>query len=77
MATENVTLPITGMSCANCALSVERSLKKIPGVGDTRVNFATEQASILFDPAQVQIDDLVKVIQGAGITSPAPKLSFR
>ncbi len=66
MATENVTLPITGMSCANCALSVERSLKNVQGVGDTRVNFAAEQASVRFDPAQVQINDLVKVIQDAG-----------
>ncbi|MGD8776730.1 MAG: heavy metal translocating P-type ATPase, partial [Syntrophobacterales bacterium] len=66
MASENVTLPITGMTCANCALNIERSLKKVQGVEQTNVNFAAEQASVSFDPAKVQIDDLVKMIQDAG-----------
>ncbi len=66
MVNENVTLPITGMSCSNCALNIERSLKKVQGVEDTNVNFAAEQASVFFDPAKVQINDLVKLIQKAG-----------
>jgi Cu+-exporting ATPase len=66
MVNENVTLPITGMSCANCALNIERSLKKVQGVEDTNVNFAAEQASVFFDPAKVKINDLVKLIQNAG-----------
>ncbi len=66
MASENVTLPITGMSCASCALNIERNLKKLQGVEDTNVNFAAEQASVFFDPEKIQIGDLVDQIQDAG-----------
>ena len=49
-----LTLPITGMTCANCASTVERSLKKAEGVSDAVVNFATEQATVSFDPTSAQ-----------------------
>ena len=66
MANKNVTLPITGMSCANCALNIERNLKKLQGVEDTSVNFASEQATVSFDPEQIEIDDLIKKIEDTG-----------
>ena len=66
MPSETVTLPITGMSCANCALNLERSLKRLEGIKETGVNFAAEQASFLFDPEKIRINDLVKQIQDAG-----------
>jgi copper ion binding protein len=66
MASKNVTLPITGMSCANCALNIERNLKKLQGVEDTSVNFASEQASVSFDPEQIEVDDLIKKIEDIG-----------
>jgi len=66
MASESVTLPITGMTCADCALNIERNLKKLQGVEDTSVNFASEQASVSFDPEQIQVDDLIKKIKDAG-----------
>ncbi len=59
-------LPITGMTCANCAFTVERSLKKADGVSDAAVNFATEQAAITFDPSASRPADLVKQVQEAG-----------
>jgi Cu+-exporting ATPase len=61
-----LTLPITGMTCANCAFTVERSLKKTAGVSDTAVNFATEQARVVFDPALLRPADLVQRVQEAG-----------
>ena len=66
MSSENITLPITGMSCANCALSIERTLKKVQGVGGTNVNFAAEQASVSFDSEKVKVSHLVKMIEDAG-----------
>ena len=66
MTEKSVTFPVTGMSCANCAMSIERVVKKVPGVKEARVNFATEQASVLFDPEKVQIQNLLEKIRDAG-----------
>jgi Cu+-exporting ATPase len=66
MASKNVTLPITGMSCANCALNIERNLKKLQGVEDASVNFASEQATVSFDPEQIEVDELIRKIEDIG-----------
>jgi Cu+-exporting ATPase len=61
-----LTLPITGMTCANCAANVERSLKKAGGVSDAAVNFATEQATVAFDPALLEPADVIQRVEDAG-----------
>jgi Cu+-exporting ATPase len=66
MTDKNITLPVTGMTCANCALNIQRSLKKVTGVKEANVNFATEQASVSFDLEKVQIKDLTDTIHDAG-----------
>ena len=66
MPSENVILPITGMSCVNCAHNIERNLKKLQGVEETSVNFAAEQASVHFDPEKTRISELVNNIKDAG-----------
>ncbi|NNG06836.1 MAG: heavy metal translocating P-type ATPase, partial [Desulfobacteraceae bacterium] len=66
MSEENVTLPVTGMTCANCALNIERNVKKLPGVKEANVNFASEQAAISFESEQIQTEDIIKKIQDAG-----------
>ncbi|NIQ91929.1 MAG: copper ion binding protein, partial [Deltaproteobacteria bacterium] len=76
MATENVTLPITGMSCANCALNIERNLKKLQGVEETSVNFAAEQAVVHFDPEKTQITELVNNIKDAGFGIASAKVEL-
>jgi Cu+-exporting ATPase len=59
-------LPVTGMTCANCAATVERALKKTEGVADASVNFASERASVRFDPTRVREDQLLERVKGAG-----------
>jgi len=66
MGEQRVTLPITGMHCANCVFTVERALKKTEGVSDAAVNFATEQATVSFDPLLVKPADLVQRVENAG-----------
>jgi Cu+-exporting ATPase len=66
MTDKNITLPVTGMTCANCALNIQRSLKKVTGVKEANVNFAMEQASVSFDLEKVQIKDLTDTIHDAG-----------
>ncbi|MDH5589616.1 MAG: heavy metal translocating P-type ATPase [Gemmatimonadota bacterium] len=63
---KELTLPITGMTCANCAATVERTLARTPGVAEATVNYATERATVRFDPAQVEEDALVAAIEGVG-----------
>ena len=66
MPEKNVTVPVTGMTCANCALNIERNVKKLSGVKEANVNFATEQASITFDPAEIKLEDVAAKIHDAG-----------
>jgi Cu+-exporting ATPase len=63
---KQVTLPVTGMTCANCVATVERSLKKVNGVQQAVVNLSSERATIEFDPAIAGLDDLISRIQKAG-----------
>ena len=50
MADQKIELPVIGMTCSNCAATVERTLKrKVPGVTDAVVNFGTETATVDFD----------------------------
>ena len=66
MASKDITVPVTGMSCASCALNIERNLKKLEGVSGANVNFATEKADVHFDPEKLNLVDIAKKIQDAG-----------
>ncbi|NMC52906.1 MAG: copper-translocating P-type ATPase [Chloroflexi bacterium] len=61
-----IALPITGMTCANCVATVERNLKKLNGVQEAVVNLSSERAAVSFDPALLQLDDIIGRIQRAG-----------
>jgi Cu+-exporting ATPase len=61
-----LTLPITGMDCANCAAAVERNIKKVPGVEGANVNFSTEKATIDTVEREGIINEVIARIQGAG-----------
>ena len=63
---KNITIPVSGMTCANCAMNIERSLKKLPGVTATGVNFASEQAGVTFDDKVVTVPDIIGAITKAG-----------
>jgi len=63
---ERIDLPITGMTCAACANRIERTLAKQPGVNSASVNFATERATVSFDPQATNVDSLVETVRSAG-----------
>src|SRR3954470_22385089 len=69
--TEQVELPITGMTCASCANRIERKLNKLDGVSAT-VNYATEKGTVAFDPRAVAPDRLVETVQAAGYAAALP-----
>ena len=64
--TSVIELPVTGMTCVNCANTIERTLKKTPGVTGAAVNFASERAQVEFDPAQVKPAEVIERIRHAG-----------
>lgn len=70
MAEKLITLPIIGMSCANCATNIERDLKKLKGLRRTSVNFAAEQVQVSFDPRQLRLRDIIDNIRDAGYAVP-------
>jgi len=76
MSEKTVTFPVTGMTCANCALNIERNMRKLPGVKEANVNFTTEQAAISFDSDEIQIEDVVEKIHDAGYGVPKTTVEF-
>lgn len=67
MPKETLTLPITGMSCANCAASIERTLnKKVEGVVLATVNFAAERLTVEYIPSIVSLDGIVAEVRKIG-----------
>jgi len=61
-----VTLPILGMTCANCVATVERSLSKTEGVEEASVNLSSERAAVRYNPDQTSVQDLVKQVRKVG-----------
>jgi Cu+-exporting ATPase len=59
-------LALSGMHCASCALLVERSLRKVPGVQQANVNFAAEKASVVYDSGIANTESLVAAVRKAG-----------
>ena len=68
---KHVELPITGMTCASCANRIERRLNKIEGVEAT-VNFATEKATVDYDPQLTDPDALLGAVEAVGYRAALP-----
>jgi copper chaperone CopZ len=57
---------IDGMHCHKCEQSIQQSLLALPGVHEVEVDFATGQASVLFDPSAVTVAQLMDSVNAAG-----------
>ena len=66
-----VEIPIGGMTCASCVARNEKALRRLAGVSSANVNFATERATVTYDPAQVDVGRLTATIEQAGYDVPA------
>jgi P-type Cu+ transporter len=69
--TRRLDLPIEGMTCASCAVRIEKKLNKLAGVSAS-VNFAMETASVEFDPARTAPGDLMSAVEAAGYRAALP-----
>lgn len=61
-----VSLPVTGMECAACAIRIEKKLGKLPWVRSAVVNYATGEAAVEYDPSQAGLDSLVQTVERTG-----------
>ncbi|MBI1881190.1 MAG: copper-translocating P-type ATPase [Chloroflexi bacterium] len=65
-----ITLPVVGMTCANCAATIERNTKKVAGVREAVVNFGTERVTVTYDPAVATPQAIIERIEWAGYKVP-------
>ena len=69
---DRMDLSIEGMTCGACAASVERGLSAVSGVASAHVNFATERATVIFDPTRADREVFVAAVVAAGYRVSAP-----
>ena len=65
-----VTLPVTGMSCTNCAQTIERNVRQLPGVTSARVDLTGEKLAVAFDPAQMDAPRIIARVRELGFGVP-------
>jgi P-type Cu+ transporter len=73
LATESLTLPVLGMTCASCQHHVEEALRGTAGVESAHVDLMAHRASVVFDPEVAAPQALVEAIRGAGYDAVLPR----
>ena len=63
---KTLTLPVEGMTCASCVARVEKALKKVDGVTNVNVNFATEKVTLSYNEVATNISALSGIVEDAG-----------
>jgi P-type Cu+ transporter len=66
MAVERVTIKIGAMHCASCSITIQEHLMQLPGIIEAIVNYAADEASILYDPQKLQVATIMREIQILG-----------
>ncbi|HEV8263622.1 MAG TPA: heavy metal translocating P-type ATPase [Gemmatimonadales bacterium] len=76
MSKARILLPIEGMSCASCAMTVQEALVGTPGVTSAAVNFATARAAVEYDDAQTNVGQLIRTVREAGYNCGKASVTF-
>ena len=76
MNSGKVDIALTGMSCASCAGNIEKALAGLPGVNSASVNFATERATVAYDPKLTGPKEFVHAVTDAGYGVQMDKLTL-
>ncbi len=63
---EKTSVDVGGMQCASCAVTIEKSLKRVEGVKEASVNFAAEQAAVIFNRAETSLEEIRETVEKAG-----------
>ncbi len=67
--TATVALAVEKMHCDTCPITVDKSLRQVPGVLDAQVTIEPPQAIVSYDPTQATVDDLIAATTNAGYPS--------
>ena len=59
-------LPILGMDCPACALTIEKKLRKLEGIKEANVNYMTQNVAVTYDPSKIGIPEIEKAIEELG-----------
>lgn len=59
-------LKVKGMTCASCAIAIEKAIAKIDGVESSNVNYATEELSVVYDKDKVNLEQIRQKIEKLG-----------
>ena len=60
------TFALEGMTCASCAMRIEKGLKRVPGVIDAQVNLATERGTVTYNPEQTGVEQMIQKVETVG-----------
>ena len=71
MATQTVKLNVRGMTCGNCARSIERKLTSTPGVSKATVDLVNQNATVDYDDGAVKPETLAAAVRQLGFEVPA------
>jgi len=63
---ERLTVGVGGMTCANCATTVGDALESVTGVESATANFAADEATVEYDPAETEPAAVVAAVREAG-----------
>ncbi len=63
---DKASIHITGMTCTTCAATIEKGISETPGVEQADVNFASEKASIKYDPTKVDLARIKDTVSQLG-----------
>ena len=72
----SVVTEVVGMTCANCAATIEKGLAKVAGVEQSQVSFATGKTSVDFDPKKTDISQIQSAIDKLGYKTATEKTTF-
>ncbi|MCC7450670.1 MAG: copper ion binding protein, partial [Anaerolineae bacterium] len=75
-AATELSLPISGMTCASCVSHVEKALKELPGVSGVVVNLATNKANVVYDPQQVGLTKFQQAVTDVGYAVTTAELTL-
>ena len=70
---KNLTLTISGMTCAVCAKNIEQTVSRLDGVATSEVNFGAEKLRLVFDEAKISYDDIASTVKKSGFTLHLPQ----